>query len=382
MSKPKAAPPSPYRLAMVLLLAGYYPFLALLCLGAAWFVVFWIGLIQPLANFGLVFLIASVPAIAVGLTVLHVLLAIPALFQKTAPDEFEFTIPDAWLAGLYDLVNAVARKRDLPPPDQIRLSSETVAHVYEDERGDRILVIGGMALAVLSEQALGGVVAHELAHFAAGDTQIARAAARRYDAIGRLEYQFACWRMSIFNPLYWMVHAYHWFFVLIWAADSRRAELAADQHEIDHVGPEQAAATIMLVAAMQQLPWARLSNIARTCAADRERIDDLFSEQVRRARACDPYEWEEARKKCLKRKTALLDSHPCLKDRLKPQRVSSRKALALALDILRKGRPASELVPAWPVLEKLMSDQIMALARSAYGAKMEIAQLVLGKPMR
>src|SRR5688572_8467789 len=112
--------------------------------------------------------------------------------MKEEPDNLEFELPDQWQAGLRDMVEDIAEERRLPPPEIIRLHATDVAKVYEDKRGDTVLVLGGMAVAAFSQKALGGIVAHELGHCHSGDTALSRASMRWHRVMMQLEYGF--WR--------------------------------------------------------------------------------------------------------------------------------------------------------------------------------------------
>jgi Zn-dependent protease with chaperone function len=358
-------------------MAGYYPFLVLVCVGAGWiaYVLFrtGLGLPRPLNVF--LFMLA-LPFVGM---VLDVLLALPALFEKMSQrDPFEFHVPPAWMEGLQTLVEDVAHDRGVDPPDDIRLHANSVAHVYEDRKGQTILVIGGVALAVFSDTALAGIIAHELGHFAAGDTGFSRLSLWWQKVMGRLEgrlLQRGGW--SLLNPLTWLIRGYHLLYSLAWAADSRAQEYAADLHEEELVGAKLAASSLILISVTEQMPWVRLSSIAEGCVQAREPMQAIFAEQARRARAARPSEWEDACRRALKEKTGLFDSHPCLKERLRAMGVSPRQALALAVP--SSDAPARELCRNWKLIEKLMTEKIMLLYHEAHQRKKEVAQIFLGR---
>src|SRR5438132_228098 len=222
-------------------MAGYYPFLALTCLGAGWVVYrlmsLGFGLPRP---FGFLFFAIGIPFAGM---VLDVVLALPALFERGAErDAFEFQVPPSWMKPLYALVQRVACQRGLEPPDDIRLHANTVAHVYEDTKGQRILVVGGAAMAAFSQDALAGIIAHELGHFAGGDTRLSRVAMKWHGVMAHLEARLHARRWSWLNPLAWMIRGYHLLYAIAWAADARRREYAADRHEVNQAGKEVAAA--------------------------------------------------------------------------------------------------------------------------------------------
>ena len=89
---------------------------------------------------------------------------------KKLYDWFEMRLEPEQKVKLREFVFDIARRWETPRPEDIRLSAASAAHVYETKKGKRVLVIGGTALAALSREALGAVLAHELTHFAGGDT--------------------------------------------------------------------------------------------------------------------------------------------------------------------------------------------------------------------
>jgi Zn-dependent protease with chaperone function len=190
----------------------------------------------------------------------------------------EIQLPAQWQQGLVEFVDKIAQRCKLPAPDEIRLHAQTVAHVYEDDGGRKILVFGGIALATLSRRGLAGVAAHELSHFAAGDTRLVRASCRRHQAMSNLETRFATWSGSMLNPLVWCVQFYHQLYQVAWLANSRATESAADEHTVRLVGAESAAATLLLLAVPEMFPWARVSSIAQECVTLGIPLADVFSE--------------------------------------------------------------------------------------------------------
>jgi Zn-dependent protease with chaperone function len=360
-----------------LLLAFYFPFLALLVLGIGGLIAYLVAL---LADHRGVRILLFVAIAILGLTLVQVLWATRVLWSlPPRRDEMELRLPRQRLRGLYDLVAEVAQQRRLPMPQEIRLAADTVAHVYEDTKGKEILVVGGPAIGILSREALAGVVAHELAHFAAGDARLSRRGHKRSLMIELLEYRFASQGGSNLNPLVWLLRLYHLLYNLAWAADSRAREYAADRHIVAQVGKEAAAASLIHLTLTERLPGVRLSGIAEACLATGEPLHQIFAEQRQRAEGTDAYDWEEALRKELKGKTELFDSHPGLRDRLAALGVSPRKALKLALDL--SGPPARELFPDWDKIEEEMTERLMIVYRENYLAKREMAQIFLGRPL-
>ena len=197
---------------------------------------------------------------------------------------------------------------------------------------------------------------------------------RCQDVMAQLEIQF--WQLpgSRWSPLIWMVRGYHFLYCVVLFAHMRQQEFAADRFEVKHVGKDQAGATTILLDVLHHLPWARLDAVAEDCVATNQPEDQIFAEQVRRARRADRSEWEDACRKALKERTKLFDTHPCLKERLKAIGVSPKKALRLAMD--QSGEPATALFTNWKVVEKFLTDRVMDIVRENYLADQEYAEIV------
>src|SRR5262249_34216055 len=90
--------------------------------------------------------------------------------KKREKDWFEMQLEPERKVKLREFIVDIGRRWNMPRPDDICLSAESAAHVYESKKGKRTLVIGGMAIAALSREALAAVIAHELTHFEGGDT--------------------------------------------------------------------------------------------------------------------------------------------------------------------------------------------------------------------
>ncbi len=304
------------------------------------------------------------------------------LFRHSAEEEnpLELHLPREALEELYELVERVAEDRNSPKPHEIRLAVEDVAGVFEDKDGRRILMIGCPALMLLSEEAFSGVIAHELGHFAAGDTRLSREGRTRILLMQSWEILVSFKPLVRWNPLVWILRGYHWLCFNAWAAYSRECEYRADRHEVAQVGKREAAAALVYLTVPQRFPWTRLGSIAESFAATSQPLDDLFSEQRQRLKSISKSEWEEAFRKELSVKTQRFDSHPCLRERLKAIGVSPKKALAQALEHV--GPPMAEKLRTWPAIEKFLSRRTMLIARTYHQSKMEMAEIMLGRVMR
>jgi Zn-dependent protease with chaperone function len=358
-----------------LLLWLYFPFLLLLCAFNGWLIYL---LVAALINVTCVITIAAPLIVVLLTTLLHVLWSLTSLLQR--PPEMvgiELHLPPETLKPIFVWVLDIARKQKLVLPQEIRVGAETIAHVYENRRGVRVLVLGGLAVAAFSQEALAGIVAHELAHFTAGDTRLSRNASGLWQVMGMLEQRFQQRRGS-FNPLIWLIRLYHLLFELAWAAQSRKQEFAADRHQVHEAGKETAATALLLAIVSERLPWVRLSSIAKSHVAANEPIEQIFAEHWRRVQSIPPDEWQEACRKELKKKTGLFDTHPSLRERLKAIGISPKQAAKLIQH--QSGPPARDLFPDWEQIEKILTEELILAYRVDYLAKQEIAQIILGKP--
>src|SRR5262249_21125463 len=143
-------------------------------------------------------------------------------------------------------------------------------------------------------------VAHEMAHFTAGDTRLTRRAFRHGLMMDVLEEEFRQRPLSLLNPLVWLLPLYHLALPLALAAHSGRQEFAADRYAVRQAGKEAAAVALVYFEVTHRLPWARLENILKSCVANNLPMEAVFAEQVRLARSTQPYEWEEACRKVLR----------------------------------------------------------------------------------
>lgn len=373
-----------------LLLACYFPFLALLWLGIGWLE--WTLIERRLFIFPPVVLLMVVLAIPF----LQIPWACRCLFWRLPADQSEIKLPRKDLRRLYDFVAEVAEERQLPMPERIRFSGETIAHVYCNGKDERVLVLGGMALMCFSQKVIAAIVAHELGHFAAGDTELTRRCFRRRRMMGVLESNLtlAIWpsgpvtvggvirvnplfwvMINLFNPIPWIIVGYHRLFELAYAVNSREQAYAADRHSAGQSGPEATGESLIFMGVLEHTPYAHLSTIATSHLATNTHLDKIFSEQAQRAGGLDAYEWQRACKKALGARTHWFDSHPCLKDRLKALGISSKKAQEMTLD-QADSPPATQLIDNWKELESRMTGKLMGRFQEHYQFEQDMAQVM------
>lgn len=87
--------------------------------------------------------------------------------------------------GLFEMVEAVARRLGARPPRQVRLTYLPCCGVTAWGRRDRALFVGLPLLDVLDRAELRAILAHELAHLAMGDAARAARAARFVEGLDR-----------------------------------------------------------------------------------------------------------------------------------------------------------------------------------------------------
>ncbi|MBI1900129.1 MAG: M48 family metalloprotease [Planctomycetia bacterium] len=358
--------------------AAYYPFLAAVCV------------LPLLAALALVLLAAHVPraasviafclAILLSACAIHVLAAFRFYRRRPSQDAWEFELPPAWHPALTALAHDVANRHKLTPPDVIRVHVEDAAYVWQDDRGRRVLVLGALTIANFSQSAVAGIVAHELAHLTAGDTELTQTLRGTVLLMGLLDAVFAAEPLYMANPLAWLLRGYHRLFALVFAANRRLQEFDADRFEVQQVGADACAKTSILLEALEILPWSRLHNVAESCLAVNVPLPQIFSEQMARARRTTTWDWQDACRKALARNTAALDSHPCLRERLAAIGVPPRRAIDLAGELDLAGPPARDLFVNWPVVEKFLSEKIVSIVREDRRIRQEIAQIGLGRP--
>src|SRR5262245_7473196 len=171
------------------------------------------------------------PAIFLTISGLHVV----ALYflttrklKKRETDWFEMKLEPELKIKLREFVVEIGRRWNMPRPDDIRLSAESAAHVYESKKGKKTLVIGGMAIAALSREALGAVIAHELTHFHGGDTTFPWANLTGFTMMHRMSEQLSNNSAHLIDPAIWPVGIFHYYVTVQHARNSREREFRCD----------------------------------------------------------------------------------------------------------------------------------------------------------
>jgi heat shock protein HtpX len=140
---------------------------------------------------------------------------------------------------LIELVDDEAKAMGEKTPDEVYATMEVNAAVTEAGRGRRVMIVGLPLLHLLSERGLRGVIAHELGHYAGGDTRLGPWIYRTREAIGRTIESLSDedgdegWsQRAVRMPFIWYGRA----FMRITNAISRRQEFAADACAVQRAG--------------------------------------------------------------------------------------------------------------------------------------------------
>jgi Zn-dependent protease with chaperone function len=297
----------------------------------------------------------------VGLAVARALSAV----ERTGPEQ-ERGIP----AGrsdqpeLWALVDDMSRELALPAPDNIRLVEDVSAGVHQDTRllglvgGKRHLALGLGLLQVLTVDELRAVLAHELGHYARGETRVDALVHRAGATIERTAEQLG--RRSVLGRLF---VRYSQLFQRVSLAVRRRQELGADAAAVrlgGRAAHESALRQVRTGAVAWGFFWDRyvvpvwqagaapvdLYSGFRCLLADPVRTEQLEAVRCDDGGPADPY-----------------DSHPRLAARLaaarrlpdRPARGDARPARALLLDGAAVERRVSDDVSS-RVLQQVPED--------------------------
>ena len=296
-------------LALALLL-GYYVLAAGLVGGLAYLTV------QAFAQTGSGLLSAKL-AFFTGIVATAIARAVFAVEKRSSSDEDGVPVTRAEQPELWALVDEVSASLGVPAPDEMRLVDDVNAFVHQDTRllgliaGDRHLGLGTALLQVLTVDQLRSVIAHELGHYAGGDTRLSalvyRASATLERTVGNLGPESLLGRL--FNQ-------YAGLYQRVSLAVRRRQELLADEGSVRVVGAEvhesalreasAAGAAWSFFGARYVTPLWEAGTAPRNLYTGFRTLlqDPVRQQQVDRARrsdgdAADPY-----------------DSHPSLLDRI------------------------------------------------------------------
>ena len=220
---------------------------------------------------------------------------------------------------LVALIEEESRALSMDPPHEVYASFEPNASVTEAGRGRRVMIVGLPLLQLVTERGLRGIVAHELGHYAGGDTRLGPWIYRTRETIGRTldkltDEEEGLTQALIRKPFEWYATA----FMHITAAISRRQEFAADRFAAHRAGRDvhvEALRRLHAFAPAFDAYWGD-EVVPALEARRRPPVAAGFAAFIRAepiARAARDWVERELRE----RKTERYDSHPALAHRIR-----------------------------------------------------------------
>lgn len=240
---------------------------------------------------------------------------------------------------LWELVRNVAAKMKADVPDEIVLVPDVNAFVYQHSRflglvpGKRVMGVGLGLVSVLHVDQLRGVIAHELGHYAGGDTRVGPLIYRADESLRRTVTHLKG------GFLAWLFRAYWKLFARLTFALRRRQELAADRAAVAVAGREAHATALQETGPAGLAYNFFLDQYVAPLLQANTRPDNLYSGF--RALLADRSRQDELahlRDRLSEEKTDPYDSHPAL-----PERLAQLEGLP-AGEALSDTRPAREVL--------------------------------------
>jgi Zn-dependent protease with chaperone function len=276
--------------------------------------------------------------------------------------------------ALYELMETVAKRSNLPVADEIRLSGFCDAAVYETKKGRQVLLVGALTVASFPKEIVGAIMAHELAHIAAGDTAMLRDMVYtvRMMIIQRIYYMTH--PDGFLHPFVWLVILYQIVFEAVYAAASRRWEYDADQASKRQAGDADTAIGLLCVHVTPHIKGVSFDDLLKSLARTGSYTTAAFTEQVKTVRAAQKKDWKRALKLALNEGPGIFGDHSSLSSRLKALDVHPDDALDWALT--PNGTPMSGEIRGWPALEKKLTVRVLVPYIDAIEAKKDAAQVI------
>lgn len=213
----------------VLLLVGYYV-LAAAVIGA----MVWLTVAAARGGSGAISgklgVITAIVAVAIGRAVF-------AVERGSDPDEYGIPATRAEQPELWALIDEVSAELEVAPPDDLWLVDDVNAFVRQDSRllgligGRRHMHVGVSLMQVLTVDELRGVIAHELGHYAGGDTRLSALVYRAGSTVGRTVLNLG--PTTLLGRLFGL---YARLFQRVSLSVRRRQELRADEGSVRVVG--------------------------------------------------------------------------------------------------------------------------------------------------
>jgi Zn-dependent protease with chaperone function len=307
-------------------------------------------------NFFLVRDVAIAPALLIGsMAIAGTLFRCLVAIERKAPDvHVGIRVDRTTQPDLIDLIHSVAADMGTKPPERVWLIPEVNAYVVQHSRllglmpGKRVMAVGVGLLNATDVDGLRAVLAHELGHYAGGDTRLGPVVYRGYATLGRAVRELGDTTLGkVF------VRYATWYHRI--ASDvQRNQELSADQAAARVAGPEATARSLVEIEAMANaysifvgayaMPAWALCRYPENFYAGLRAVAAHRSEELDRIAAAAPATAES------------FDSHPTT-----AQRVS---ALGVAPGSAWTSRPAREILAGPESVEASIAGE---LARTVSG---------------
>ena len=162
----------------------------------------------------------------------------------------EVVVPLDEAGPMHALVDEVRRRVGAPWPDEFRVTAHAECYAVElrtlstSTQSRLVVVVGLPHLEVLTESEFKVILAHELAHFAEGDTRSRVFIFRFLELLHTKLIGFDRVRRWI-DPTYWFVSAYYHVYLFLAAPLMRYQELRADCLSAAAYGGELASRTLL-----------------------------------------------------------------------------------------------------------------------------------------
>ena len=268
----------------------------------------------------------------------------------------------------FRLIDDVRREVNAPPVREVRLKPSPVLGVTRLWRRERllvrehkVLVIGLPFFRAFSVEELRGAIAHELAHFVAGDVRRRSVVNAALSRIGLMRsiLERGRWFLTWFNPLWWFLRAYGMLFRRAVGAIRRSQECVADATGARVAGAHTYAHTL-IQGAVLGIGFRRLAlGILVRARRDGRRVENFYAEFATVMDGLSPLSRDRAVQQAFREQASPLDEHPALQTRV--ARLGFEEPPAREF----KGPSASSLIPGLDDLERAMTP--LALAGLALG---------------
>ncbi len=348
------------------LFVGYYVVLLALTiqcllLAVVRYETFWAA---PTGDWSLL-LAATLLAVVVVRLTLELLVGVVGLvtnkYDGVNPPVFGPLLDESNAPNLQQLIAEVGERTRGPLPNEVRVGPDAACYVWENRQfslttnRSLVLVIGLPHLAVLTATELKIILAHELAHFAGGDTRLGLFMHRFLESLRDRTENSPIGRWRWIDPVYWFRWLYFTGSQLLAGPVWQSQELRADAASARAFGGRLAARTLLREWLLGQQFGEQLDQWLHTRSqggneAPHVNVYDAFAERFRRF---TPEGEQYLRRRLADEQAAdLFDSHPTIRTRID-------MVLSLPDRDPPDTRPARRLIGDFDVIKDLMQSELL-----------------------